>query len=104
MLLHFLFYLIVHFETEVLWEVIILYLVCGHLSEPQQDVHLVHDHPISLHFPPIVDGVGLVLGQVEGQVLLLCFLIMMIQLKLIFKLWVAATNLSIFGRYGTGSE
>ena len=67
-------YLVINFETEVLREIVILDLVRRHLGEPEQDMHLVHHHPIGLDFPPIVDSVGLVLSQVEGQVLLLCFL------------------------------
>ncbi len=30
---------------------------------------LVDDHPVGLHSPTIVDCAGLILGQVEGQVL-----------------------------------
>jgi hypothetical protein len=36
---------------------------------PEKYVILVDDHPVGLHSPTVVDCAGLILGQVEGQVL-----------------------------------
>jgi hypothetical protein len=37
--------------------------------QPEKYVILVDDHPVSFNSPTIVDCAGLILGQVEGQVL-----------------------------------
>jgi hypothetical protein len=45
------------------------------LELPEKDVVFVDDHSVGLHLPPDVDGMSLLLGQVEGQVLGLGLLI-----------------------------
>ena len=67
-------HLVIDFETEIPWEVIVLHIVGGGLGEPQEDVHLVHHHPVRLHLAPVVHCDRLLGAEVEREALrlLLC--------------------------------
>ena len=66
-------HLVVNFETEISWEVIVLHVVRRGLGEPQEDVHLVNYHPVGLNLAPIVHCDCLLRAEVEREALLLLF-------------------------------